>query len=132
MNPRAEQLHRLARAYVTDGLAKGDFDAIPYAESVTLRAPLCPGGSGAPLTGRSQLREQWWAPLPTLIAGAEVLDTFVNADLTAVAVEFHCHIRQPACILRVIDRFTVDDTGRIVAQENFFDPREVTGSAEPG
>lgn len=126
MHSRTDQLHALARSYVLDGLGKGDFDAIPYAESVTLRAPLCPGGSGAPLTGRSSLRQTWWAPLPSLVAGVEVIDTYVNRNLDAVTVEFLCHIRQPVCTLRVVDRFTVDERGRIVAQENFFDPREVT------
>jgi len=126
MRSRADQLHHLARAYVLDGLGRGNFDGIPYSEDVVLRAPLCPGGSGQPLSGRANLRLKWWAPLPQLIAGVEVLDTFVNHDLTAVAVEFHCHIRQPTCTLRVIDRFKVDESGRIVEQENYFDPREVT------
>jgi hypothetical protein len=126
MNPRADQLHNLARSYVLDGLGKGSFDAIPYSENVTLRAPLCPGGSSAPLSGRANLREKWWAPLPELVEGVEVIDTFVNRDLTTVAVEFLCHIRKPACTLRVIDRFKVDAAGLIIAQENFFDPRDVT------
>ncbi len=123
---RAAQLHRLARAYVIDALGKGDFEAIPYSEAVVLRAPLCPGGSGVPLAGRANLREKWWAPLPTLVAGVEVVDTYVNRDLTGVAVEFLCHLRQPACMLRVVDRFQVDAAGRITGQENFFDPRDAT------
>jgi hypothetical protein len=126
MTTREDQLRRIARSYVLDGLGKGDFDAIPYAEDVTLRAPLCPGGSGVPLTGKTNLREQWWTPLPQLVAGVEVLDTYVNRDLTAVTVEFLCHIRQPACTLRIIDRFKVNDAGQIIEQENFFDPRDVT------
>jgi len=123
------QLHHLARAYVLDGLGKGDFDPIPYAEDVCLRAPLCPGGSGVPLVGRTKLREKWWAPFPQLVTGVEVLDTYVNRALTAVTVEFLCHIRQPACTLRVVDRFKVNAEGRITDQENFFDPRDVT---DPG
>jgi hypothetical protein len=123
---RFDHLHRLARDYVVNGLGRGDFDAIPYAEGVTLRAPLCPGGSSAPLMGREQLRKQWWAPLPQLVAAVEVIDTYANAGLTSVAVEFLCHIREPKCVLRVIDRFTVNEQNRIVAQENFFDPRDVT------
>lgn len=126
MNPRTEQLHQLARAYVLEGLGKGNFDAIPYAEGVSLRAPLCPGGSAAPLVGRANLREKWWAPLPQLVAGVAVLDTFVNRAETAVAVEFLCHIREPACTLRIMDRFKVDAAGLIAEQENFFDPRDVT------
>ena len=132
MNPRTELLHQLARAYVLEGLGKGNFDAIPYAEGVILRAPLCPGGSATPLAGRANLREQWWAPLPRLVAGVEVLDTFVNRDQTAVAVEFLCHLRAPACTLRIMDRFQVDAAGLIVAQENFFDPRDVTNPGWQG
>jgi hypothetical protein len=126
MQTHADQLHRIARSYVIDGLGKGNFDAIPYAETVTLRAPLCPGGSGSPIKGRGNLQTKWWAPLPELVTGVEVIETYVNRELTAVAVEFLCHIRQPACTLRVIDRFTVDPQGLIVEQENFFDPRDVT------
>lgn len=123
---RTDQLHDLARAYVLNGLGKGNFDAIPYAEEVSLRAPLCPRGSDFPLAGKKALREQWWAPLPRLVAGVQLIETYVNRDLSAVTVEFHCHIREPACTLRVVDRFVVNDQGLIVAQENFFDPRDVT------
>jgi len=131
-NMRTDQLHHLARAYVLDGLGQGNFDAIPYSENVILRAPLCPGGSAIPLTGKATLKEKWWAPLPQLVAGVEVMATFVNHDLTAVAVEFLCHIREPACTLRVIDRFKVDETGLIFEQENFFDPRDVTNPGWQG
>ena len=64
--------------------------------------------------------------IPRLVAGVEVTDTFVNREETSVAVEFLCHIRAPACTLRIIDRFKVDAAGLIVEQENFFDPRDVT------
>jgi hypothetical protein len=123
---RSVQLHAVARRYVTEGLGQKNFDAIPYTENVALRAPLCPGGSGVPLVGRENLRTVWWPPLPQLIGQVEVIDIYVNGALTAVTVEFHLGIIAPACTLRVIDRFTVDDEGRITAQENFFDPRNVT------
>lgn len=123
---RAAMLHSIARAYVTHGLGAKDFDAIPFAENVSLRAPLCPGGSAVPLVGREKLRAIWWPPLPQLVGRVEVLDTYVNADLTAVTVEFHCEILNPACTLRIVDRFRIDETGKIVEQENFFDPRDVT------
>lgn len=126
MNSRAAELHRIAQSYALDGLGKGNFEAIPYASNVTLRAPLCPGGSSAPLSGRATLREKWWAPLPHLVKEVELIDTYVNTDLTAVTVEFLCHIAEPACTLRVIDRFKVNQTGEITDQENFFDPREIT------
>ena len=56
----------------------------------------------------------------------QVFDTFVNEDLTAVTVEFHCGIVDPSCTLRIIDRLKVSAEGKIIEQENFFDPREVT------
>lgn len=124
--PRRELLEETARNYVVNGLGRGDFEAIPYHPEIVLRAPLCPGGSAAPLQGRDALREQWWAPLPELVAGVELLDCYVNESLSSVAVEFLCRIREPACTLRIMDRFVVDDEGRITAQENFFDPRDVT------
>ena len=118
MSERSDLLHEIARGYVTEGLGGKNFDAIPYTENVSLRAPLCPGGSAVPLVGREKLREIWWAPLPQLVAGVEVMDTHVNHDLTAVTVEFRCQIIDPACTLRVMDRIKVDSEGRIIEQEN--------------
>lgn len=123
---RSVQLHALARGYVTEGLGKKNFDAIPYSDDVVLRAPIAPGGSAEPIAGRENLRTQWWAPLPDLVGEVEVLDTFVNQDLSGVTVEFHCDIVNPPCTLRIIDRFKVNAEGEIVEQENFFDPRDVT------
>lgn len=125
-NERAAQLHAIARAYVENGLGKGNFDAIPYAANVSLRAPLCPGGSAVPLVGRENLRQQWWAPLPRLVQGVELIETYVNAGLSAAAVEFLCHIAEPKCTLRIIDRFKINDSGLITDQENFFDPSQLT------
>lgn len=129
---RKAQLHAIARAYVTEGLGKGNFDAIPYHENVSLRAPLCPGGPSTPLVGRENLRTVWWAPIPRLVGGVQVLESYVNEELTASAVEFHLTITEPACTLRILDRFTINEDGEIVAQENFFDPRDLTNSGWRG
>jgi hypothetical protein len=126
---KSEMLHTLARNYVLKGLGEKNFDAIPYDEAVELREPICPGGSENPLVGKENLRNQWWAPLPGLIAGVEVLDTYVNTDGSAATVEFYCHITQPKCTLRIIDRFIFNGEGKIIAQENFFDPRAITHPA---
>ncbi len=123
---KADLLQAIAQNYVLKGLGGKNFDAIPYDDNVTLRAPLCPGGINTPLVGKENLRSQWWAPLPSLVKGVDLIDTYVNKDKTAVAVEFHCHIINPACTLRVIDKFTINEEGKITAQENFFDPRAVT------
>jgi hypothetical protein len=125
MKERAQQLHDLGHHYV-HCLGTGNFDGIPYHEKVELRAPINPGGSEAPMTGRSTLREKWWAPLPDLVSGVEVLDTYVNKDMSAVTVEFLCRIDALSSTLRIVDRFRVNERGQITAQENFFDPRDIT------
>lgn len=122
---RVNQLHTIGRDYV-ESLGAGDFESIPYADDVELRAPLCPGGSDTPLVGRERLKEIWWAPLPNLVSGVVLVDSYVNRDLSGVAVEFLCRIDAMSCVLRIIDRFTVNDAGEITSQENFFDPRGVT------
>ena len=123
---KTAMLHELARNYVLKGLGGKDFDAIPYSDNVELRAPLCAGGSAVPLVGKENLRLNWWAPLPSLLRGVTVIETFVNNDNTEVAVEFYCDIISPACTLRVMDRFRVNEEGEITGQENFFDPRDLT------
>lgn len=124
---RTALLHQIARQYVEKGLGGKNFDAIPYADDVTLRAPLCPGGSTKPLTGKENLRTVWWAPLPGLVGRVKVLDTFVNKTATAATVEFHLEVlTSPPCELRILDRFTINEAGQITAQENFFDPRDLT------
>ena len=123
-------LHQLAAEYVTKGLGAKNFDAIPYHDDVELRAPLLPGGSEVPIKGKENLRTLWWAPLPTLVGQTTVVETYVSKDDNSVAVEFYCEIIKPACTLRVIDRFKVDEDGKIVSQENFFDPRPVTDAGK--
>lgn len=66
------------------------------------------------------------APLPSLLGGVDFIDSYVNNDKTAITVEFHCRIINPACTLRIMDRFTINDEGKISSQENFFDPRDIT------
>ena len=123
---RSEKLHKIAKDYVLNGLGEKNFDAIPYTDDVELRMPLLAGGNESPLTGKENLREQWWAPLPGLLKGVDLIDTFVNKSETGVTVEFRCHIIEHACTLRVVDRFFVNEEGQITHQENFFDPRDLT------
>jgi hypothetical protein len=123
---RRKQLHAIERAYVTEGLGKKNFDAIPYDDNITLRAPLCPGGMDIPLNGKENLRQVWWAPLPPLIGKVAVLDTYVNEALTAVTCEFTLEITNPSTTLHILDRFIVTADGKILEQSNYFDPRNVT------
>jgi ABC-type multidrug transport system fused ATPase/permease subunit len=57
-----------------------------------------------------------------------VVDHYINASLTSIVTEAEITITvvDPPATLRVADRFTVDEDGRIVEQENHFDPRDVT------
>lgn len=123
---KTDFLHEIAQTYVLKGLGEKNFDAIPYDDHVILRAPICPGGSQNPINGKENVRQQWWAPLPSLLGRVDFIDSYVNSDKTAVTAEFHCQIINPACTLRIIDRFTINDEGKIIAQENFFDPRDIT------
>ncbi len=125
MSQDSEQLHQLARSYVAS-LGSGDFDGIPYAENVELRAPLCPGGSAVPLIGIDNLKEQWWAPLPEMVSDVEIVNSYVSENQSSVVVEFMLRIDSIPCTLRVMDRFSVSEEGMITSQENFFDPRDVT------
>ena len=126
---RRLQLKEAALAYF-EGLRRKNFDLIPFADEVQLRAPIVPGGVEEPLVGREQVRAGWWAPLPGLLGRVELVDLYVNDALTAVVGEARIEILlDPPIWLRVADRFEVDDDGRIREQVNHFDPRDVT---QPG
>ena len=122
---RIAQLHRIGKGYV-QSLGDGHFESIPYHEQAILRAPINPGGSAEPMQGRDNIRDNWWAPLPSLVAGTDFINSYVDVAKSAVAVEFLCHIQAPACTLRIMDRFKVSEDGLITDQENFFDPRAIT------
>jgi steroid delta-isomerase-like uncharacterized protein len=122
---RRTQLRAVAEAYFA-ALAKKDFTAIPYDDQVSLRAPLCPGGVHTPLIGKEALRTIWWPPLVPVIGNVKVLDHYINDNLTAICTEALITTVNPPATLRVADRFTVSAEGKIIEQENHFDPRDVT------
>jgi hypothetical protein len=123
---RRSQLRETALAYF-EGLRRKDFEHIPYADNVELRAPLAPGGVENPISGRARVRDEWWAPLPGLLGEVEVLDLYFNDALTAAVGEARLEVlTDPPVFLRVADRFRIDDAGRIVEQTNHFDPRDLT------
>ena len=126
---RRQRLKSASEAYFR-GLQQQDFASIPYDEDVTLRAPLAPGGVNRPLVGKEALRTEWWQPLEPALAGLQVriLDHYINDAATAIVTEAEITITalDPPVTLRVADRFTVSDDGKIVEQENHFDPRDVT------
>lgn len=120
-------MRAVAEAYFA-ALARRDFSGIPYDDRVSLRVPLAPGGVNNPLRGKEALRTVWWEPLVPALEGAKVtvLDYYFNEKLTAVCTEALIELANPPVTLRVADRFTVNAAGRIIEQENHFDPRDVT------
>jgi hypothetical protein len=126
---RREQLRDIANGYF-QALREKDFSAIPYDDDATLRAPLAPGGVNHPLVGKDALFSQWWIPLEPALEGAEIAvqEYYFNESLTAVCSEatITLNVVSPPATLRVADRFTVNAAGKITAQENHFDPRDVT------
>jgi hypothetical protein len=122
---RRAQLRGVAEAYFA-ALAQKDFTAIPYADTVVLRAPLAPGGVHHPLRGKEALRTIWWPPLMPALGAVKVLEHYLNEALTAIITEAEISLVTPPAILRVADRFTVNAEGQIIEQENHFDPRDVT------
>jgi hypothetical protein len=122
---RRTQLRAVADAYF-GALARKDFAAIPYDDNVVLRAPLVPGGVHKPLVGKDALRTVWWPPLVPALGEVTVIEHYFNEQLTAVISEAEIHTVNPVAVLRVADRFTVNNAGQIIEQENHFDPRDVT------
>lgn len=126
---RKEQLRNIAEGYF-EALRQKNMAAIPYDDNVILRAPLTPGGGNHPLLGKSALHSRWWVPLEPALEGVEIqiIEHYMNASMTAICTEATIKINavSPPVTLRVADRFTVSAEGKIIEQENHFDPRDVT------
>jgi hypothetical protein len=123
---RKAQLRSVAETYFAS-LARKTFEAIPYAEHVTLRSPLAPPDLAVPyelypLNGRDAVLA-WFRGLASALGETRVRDYYFNDELTAIVVEAEVGITSPRGTLRVADRFTVDPEGRITEQENHYDPR---------
>jgi hypothetical protein len=125
---RIKELIEVAEAYF-DSLKKKSFDTIPYDDNVSLRAPLTPGGVDHPVTGKQALYNQWWVPLEPALQGVmiKVLGHYIHQELEGIISEAEITLAGPNVTLRVADRFTVNESGKITEQENHFDPRAVTG-----
>ncbi len=126
---RTNQLRSIIDGYFA-ALRQKDFSAIPYDDNATLRAPLAPGGVNQPLRGKNTLHAHWWIPLEPALEGVEItiLDYYFNESLTAICTEavIVLNVVSPPAVLRVADRFTINAEGKIIEQENHFDPRDVT------
>lgn len=124
---RQADLRALARAYF-NGLAQHDLSQFPYADDISLRAPLnLNGGADNPIVGKDQVLA-FFARMFPVIGAVHVRDTYVNEALTIVCAEATVGVVTPVVntTLRVADCFTVNDVGKVTAQENHYDPRAVT------
>ncbi len=127
---RREQLKKIIETYF-DALRNYDFLAIPYAENIKLRAPLVPGGVDNPIIGKELVNIQWWQPLKPALEGVSIniLDHYYNESLTGIIAEAEITLANPGVTLRVADRFTIDNEGKISEQENHFDASSLRNSA---
>ena len=127
MDKRTLQLQNIVEAYFS-GLANKSLSGIPYHDEVILRAPLAPGGSEVPVRGKESVLGYLAAVLPVL-GRVRIIDWYVNSSLTGVCGAAEVEVINPKATLRVADRFKVDAEGKIIEQENHYDPRAVTGQA---
>ena len=124
---RQERLRSISEIYFS-GMAKKDMSDVPWAEDVILHSPLAPGGLDTPLVGASAVREFFESLYPVL-GDIKVIEHYFNEDLSAIATRSDVGLTDPPCVLRVVDRFRVDPEGRIIEQENHYDPRPATGDS---
>jgi hypothetical protein len=76
--------------------------------------------------GKEALRTVWWPPLVPALGEVRIIEHYINEQMTAIITEAEIHTVKPKATLRVADRFTVNAEGKIIEQENHFDPRDVT------
>jgi hypothetical protein len=117
---RRSQLVTIAETYFR-GLAHKDVSQVPWHPDVVFRGPLAPGAP-EPLRGSAAVRS-WFQGLYPALGPVEIIEHYVGEEQRSVATRANVHITQPPSVLRVIDRFVVDDDGLIVEQENHYDPR---------
>ncbi len=118
---RKALLKSITRAYF-DGIGKKDMSAVPYADDVVLRSPLAPGGLAVPLKGRKAVLD-WFASLWPVVGSTRVWEDYFNEDLSVVATRADIEVKSLSGRIRVTDRFKVSPEGKIVLQENHYDPK---------
>ena len=123
---RRAQLRAVAEAYFA-GMAAKDMAGVPYDDDVVMRSPLAPPDlalpyEAYPLIGREAVLT-WFAGLYPVLGEMRVVEHYINEELTTIATRSDVGITNPPCTLRVVDRFTVSADGKIVEQENHYDPR---------
>ncbi len=119
---RKEQLKKIAETYF-DSLEQKNFSGIPFSDDIVFRAPLAPGGSYNPLKGKQALFEHWWKPLEPALdgIGIKIIGHYYDDSLTELLTKADITLPGPGITLRTVDRFIIDDDGKIIEQENHFD-----------
>jgi hypothetical protein len=105
-----------------EALRTNEVSAIPYHEDVELWAPLGPDGLNRPIVGIDSVRAFLEGITPS-IDDVSVLNLFENGDWQAGRAIITM-ANPSGAILRVFDVFHVKD-GKVVQQENHYDPRAV-------
>lgn len=123
-NIRNAQLRAIADAYFS-GLIHGDVSPVPYDENVIFRTPLAPGGSEAALRGRSALLD-FFSGIYAALGEVKVIDYYFNEASTSICVRADLTLKTGK-VLRVADVFRISADGKVVEQENHYDPRPATG-----
>jgi hypothetical protein len=132
---RRAQLREAADRYFA-ALAARRIEDVPYAADVVLRSPLAPPDAGIPyeaypLRGRDAV-QGWFRSIYPLLGPTTVIAYYYDETLTTIATRADVSITSPPSVLRVVDRFTVNDLGEIVEQENHYDPRPVLQGSRAG
>ena len=121
-NQRKELLKKVAETYF-NSLRQKNFSSIPFSDDIVFRAPLAPGGSHIPITGKQMVFEQWWKPLEPALDNItiDIIDHYYNEPLTEIVSKIDITIAALGATLRGVDRFIINDKGEITEQENHFD-----------
>jgi hypothetical protein len=125
---RRRQLFAAANAYFA-GLTQKDVSRVPWHPDVVFRGPLTPE-TPEPIRGQAAVRA-WFEGLYPALGGVDVIEHHIGDGERSIATRADVHLTQPPSVLRVLDRFVVDEAGLIVEQENHFDPRPALAPA-PG
>src|SRR3954451_1716544 len=118
---RRKVLRSVVQAYF-DGLKSKDVSRVPWHDLISLRTPLAPGGADVPIVGIANVRD-FFNGIAPLVGDITVVEVYFSENGIGIAARADVSIVQPACTLRVLDRFDIDAENRITEQENRFDPR---------
>jgi hypothetical protein len=124
ISDRKALLRAVADAYFA-GLANKDVAKVPYAENVEFRTPLAPGGSEEPIRGKAAVLA-FFANIYDALGGVRVVDYFFNEAQDATCVKAEVGLKSGKR-LRVADLFRINAEGKVIEQENHYDPRAAGG-----